>query len=295
MPHRSKPPFHAHGEGDARLGPLLIGLLLVLGAVYARPAWTAMPIDSGRLVAEAQRFEHGEGVTRDLDRAFRMYCVAALTGDAKAAYQLGWMYANGRGVAVDDARAVGWFRTAVSGGDRFARRLLRRMRSVTPRPDPACPMQAEGQAVGRDTVAVWVGLLAPYYDLAPELVLAVIDAESGFDPRARSPKGAQGLMQLIPATAKRFDVEDPWRPLDNLHGGMAYLRWLLERFDGDVELALAGYNAGENAVARYAGIPPYRETRNYVKRITRVYRAARLEVAEGDSALLPVGAQDLSH
>jgi soluble lytic murein transglycosylase-like protein len=74
-------------------------------------------------------------------------------------------------------------------------------------------------------------------------------------------------MQLIPATAERFDVKDAWDPEQNLRGGMAYLRWLLQRFDGDVWLALAGYNAGEQAVERYKGIPPYPETRDYVDRI----------------------------
>ncbi len=109
--------------------------------------------------------------------------------------------------------------------------------------------------------------LAPQYHLDPNLVLAVVAAESNFDPSARSDKNAQGLMQLIPATAERFDVKDAWDPEQNLRGGMAYLRWLLQRFDGDVWLALAGYNAGEQAVERYKGIPPYPETRDYVDRI----------------------------
>ena len=91
-------------------------------------------------------------------------------------------------------------------------------------------------------------------------MLEVVRAESNFDPRARSHKGALGLMQLIPATARRFGVDDPLEPAQNLRGGMAYLRWLLERFDGDLRLALAGYNAGEEAVERHGGVPPYAET-----------------------------------
>lgn len=117
--------------------------------------------------------------------------------------------------------------------------------------------------------------LAPRYRLDPGLVLAVIRAESNFDPTALSPKDARGLMQLIPATASRFGVTDVWDPLDNIKGGMAYLRWLLDHFDGDEALALAGYNAGEGAVRRYRGIPPYAETRNYVKKITRWRKAER--------------------
>jgi len=119
-------------------------------------------------------------------------------------------------------------------------------------------------------VAVLVRQLAPTYRLAPDLVLAVIQVESNFNPQAVSPKQAQGLMQLIPATAKRFDVSDPYDPHQNLRGGMAYLRWLLDRFKGDLKLALAGYNAGEGAVERHGGVPPYAETREYVRRVAKV-------------------------
>ena len=95
----------------------------------------------------------------------------------------------------------------------------------------------------------------------------MIEVESNFDPNALSPKNAQGLMQLIPATAERFGVRDVWDPEQNLRGGMAYLRWLLGEFNGDVRLALAGYNAGEGAVREHGGIPPYPETQDYVTRI----------------------------
>src|SRR5690606_8467899 len=105
----------------------------------------------------------------------------------------------------------------------------------------------------------------------PRLVLAVLRTESNFDPLARSPKNAQGLMQLIPATAERFAVRNAFDPVDNLRGGIRYLRWLLSYFQGDVTLALAGYNAGEGAVDRARGVPPYRETRAYVQRIRALY------------------------
>jgi soluble lytic murein transglycosylase-like protein len=106
----------------------------------------------------------------------------------------------------------------------------------------------------------------------PELIRLVIDQESGFKASARSPKNARGLMQLIPETAQRFGIKNPWDPRQNIEGGTRYLKWLLERFDGDVKLALAGYNAGENAVKRFGNkIPPYKETREYVKKITAAY------------------------
>ena len=105
------------------------------------------------------------------------------------------------------------------------------------------------------------------------LVKSVIRAESGFNHTIVSPKKAQGLMQLIPATARRFGVNNAFSPDENIKGGTTYLKWLLKRFDGNVEYALAGYNAGEGAVDRYSGVPPYRETKNYIKRIKRFYLA----------------------
>ena len=104
------------------------------------------------------------------------------------------------------------------------------------------------------------------------LVRAIMHAESWFNPAAVSHAGAQGLMQLMPATQTRFGVADPFDPLDNISAGVAYLAELLDEFDNDWELAVAAYNAGENAVRRHAGIPPFSETREYVRRI-RILRA----------------------
>ena len=124
---------------------------------------------------------------------------------------------------------------------------------------------------GRQAVERLIERLAPQYALDPALVKQIVAAESAFRTDARSPKNAQGLMQLIPATARRFGVQDPWDAEQNLRGGMAYLSWLLGQFRGDVRLALAGYNAGEGAVARHGGLPPYPETRNYVAGIISRY------------------------
>lgn len=120
--------------------------------------------------------------------------------------------------------------------------------------------------------------------LDPRFVHAVIWQESKYIIDARSHAGAQGLMQLMPATAKRFGCEDPNDPKDNIQAGTKYLHWLLKRFDGNVELALAGYNAGEGSVDKYNGIPPYNETRNYVKIISQRYGKTFHPVADSSEA-----------
>jgi len=105
----------------------------------------------------------------------------------------------------------------------------------------------------------------------PRFIHAVVKQESKYDPKAVSHVGAEGLMQMMPATAKRFGLKDPFDAAANVEAGTKYLKWLLKRFDGDVSLALAGYNAGEGAVDKYKGVPPYGETQNYVKKIVATY------------------------
>jgi soluble lytic murein transglycosylase-like protein len=110
---------------------------------------------------------------------------------------------------------------------------------------------------------------ADRYGVAEDLIAAVIEAESQFNPRAVSNRGAQGLMQLMPDTAASLGVEDPFSPRENIHGGVRHLRSLMDRFDNNVPLALAAYNAGHVAVIHHGGIPPYPQTRAYVSRILR--------------------------
>ncbi|HXG93534.1 MAG TPA: lytic transglycosylase domain-containing protein [Blastocatellia bacterium] len=110
------------------------------------------------------------------------------------------------------------------------------------------------------------------YGVDPKLIYYVIRQESQFKPKARSGKDARGLMQIIPATAERFDIENPYDPAQNIECGVRYLRWLLKRFNGDVKLALAGYNAGEGNVEKNGNrVPDFKETKNYVQKITSAY------------------------
>jgi soluble lytic murein transglycosylase-like protein len=116
-----------------------------------------------------------------------------------------------------------------------------------------------------------VNKLAPRYDIDANLAMTFIAVESGFNVHATSPKNAQGLMQLIPETAQRFGVKDPYKAEDNIKGGLAYLQWLLAYFKGDLKLVAAAYNAGEGAVEKYKGVPPYAETQMYVKKVAKLY------------------------
>ena len=118
---------------------------------------------------------------------------------------------------------------------------------------------------------------AAQYDLDPELIRAVMRAESAFNPLVVSPAGAQGLMQLMPALAAEMGVEDAFDPRDNIMGGARYLRWLLDRNRGNIPLTLAGYNAGPTVVSKYRKVPPFRETQTYVKRITGFLADAKKE------------------
>jgi hypothetical protein len=189
------------------------------------------------------------------------------------------MYANGRGVPRDDATAAHFFALAAKQGDRLSQRLLRQVGEpqgkipdcLVDHGDNADDIVASAPPEQRKLMDI-VLRIAPDYGVYPRLAMAIIRAESNFNPGAVSAKNAQGLMQLIPETAQRFNVRKPFDPEQNIRGGLSYLRWLLAYFEGDVALVAAAYNAGEGTVDRYRGVPPFPETQGYVKRIREIFK-----------------------
>jgi len=271
----------------------------MLALILAGPTASAM-IEDGSVEAakrellrsQAQQLENGEGVERDPQHAAKLYCEAARLGDASSQFNLGWMYSNGRGLERNDTWAAFFFHAAAEQGHEQAQRMLKIvggaptyvpdcMREPEPpktvaQPSPPRkpfiePPQPLIRSNGPPQIVDLVKRIAPEFKVHPQLVLSVIEVESRFDTVALSPKNAKGLMQLIPETAARFGVSRPYDPAQNIRGGTAYLQWLLAYFQGDVLLAAAAYNAGEGAVNKYRGVPPYAETRAYVAKVMALF------------------------
>ena len=274
-----------------RFSPLLPVLIATFCAAVAAQGRDPAPDDATGTVAvstlrlEAIAYEHGEGVPRNPVLAATLYCKGARQGDAEAQYNLGWMYANGRGVERDDRIAAFFFNAAAEQGLEVAQRMLKvvgipagetpecmrdpALAPTAPSSIDAAQPSVDYRAIAPRKIFDLVMKMAPQYQVEPQLVLAIIAAESNFNSLALSPKNAQGLMQLIPQTSERFNVKNPYDPAQNIRGGLTYLRWLLAYFEGNVALVAAAYNAGEGKVERYLGVPPYQETRAYVQRILK--------------------------
>lgn len=235
-------------------------------------------------VSGARHLELGSRGVYAPRRAAVLYCTAAEAGDAEAAFALGRLYLSGRGVRRNAAMGAAWLRRAAQLGRPGVTALIPETGARLPA--PSCP--GIGSLIPRaDPPAELIALVqqvGALHGLDPALILAVMRIESAFDPRALSPKGAMGLMQLMPGTAKRFGVRDPWDPSQNLQGGAAYLRFLLERYGGDVVKAAAAYNAGEGAVDKYGGVPPFAETTAYVQALRSLYAKPRHPV---ETAMVP--------
>jgi hypothetical protein len=233
----------------------------------------------------------------DVDAAWKaanMYCEAARYGSSEAAYRLGILYSFGRGVPENRDYAANLFGIASTHGHYEAQQMLETIEIKTSAPPPCVvddvmpekaplPKTVEVQVSpeidryianlpkNKRWVLKLVKSIARWYKVDEKLVLSIISVESNFENIATSNKEAQGLMQLIPDTAERFNVKNAYSASQNIKGGVAYLRWLLAYFKGDVALTVAAYNAGEGAVNKYKGIPPYAETKLYVKKVQARY------------------------
>jgi hypothetical protein len=238
--------------------------------------------------------EHGWAAETGLGQAHNgllaaaLYCKAGELGSAEGFYRAGLIYYSGRHVPRDKPLAAGFFSVASQLGHHGSAELLEAAHPAPASPPPCISVEQATLAGngGFDVeqyvdelprhkrhVAGLIRKLAPRYLVDVRLALAIASVESNFEVRARSPKNAQGVMQLIPETAARFSVKNPFNAEQNIRGGLAYLRWLLHYFEGDVTRAVAAYNAGEKSVDRYGGIPPYNETRDYVRLV--LYYAGR--------------------
>lgn len=248
-------------------------------------------------------------------QAASLYCEASRLGSAEAQYRLGMLYAFGKGVPNDRALAASLFAIASAHGHFEAQKMLETIQMTTTQL-PQCVLEPVVPEKGRAPVVFahdsqssgidghldklpknrrWiielVETLANWYSVDPRLILSIIAVESNFKIGAKSSKSAMGLMQLIPATAERFNVRDAFDASQNIKGGIAYMRWLLAYFRGNVSLAVAAYNAGEGAVNRHKGVPPYKETKEYVRRVMGFYQNNTHPYDEKISAASPIVAK----
>jgi soluble lytic murein transglycosylase-like protein len=207
------------------------------------------------------------GIPRRLLPGLLLAALAAPAAPARAEIAL---LASGQTLKLDAHRSEGELLVLVLKGGGEIRLPPSAVRGFVP--DEV--LEEVGPAAGAD-LARLAEQAARRHGLPPELVLAVVSVESGFRPEAVSPKGAQGLMQLMPRTAESLGVDDAFDPEQNLDAGVRHLEALVRLYDGDLTRALAAYNAGQGAVARHGGVPPYRETRAYVRRVLERYRAKK--------------------
>lgn len=223
----------------------------------------------------------------NLQKAIALYCVAASTGNPEGYFRIGRLLATGPASVRSAKLANSYLAMAMRLGNRQAARYYNARVGNAPMGDqcgvgmrggqgsysalPNTPFNVEAylarQSPGKQKLATMLRHAAKRHQVDVRLVLAIAIAESNLESRAVSAKNAQGVMQLIPETQQRFGVTRLFDPAQNIKGGVSYLKWLDRRFDGDWVLISAAYNAGEKAVERYGGIPPYDETQEYVKRV----------------------------
>jgi len=266
--------------------PMLLRCLFlpVLWLGLVAPAFADDPeIEAPRVVSALEQglaAELGTGLGRNPELAIALYCDAGTMGSAEGYFRVGRVLALGPDYIRNTALANAYFALAARLGHRAAEDAFDRTVEAAPLEEDCGRFLAglekqrfdlDGYLAGltpvKRGIADLIRRLAPRHQVDARLAIAVALVESNLNASARSPKNAEGVMQLIPGTQQRFGVRDPWNVEANVKGGLAYLKWLGGRFGGDWALVAAAYNAGEGAVDRYRGIPPYRETRDYVRRV----------------------------
>jgi len=250
----------------------------------AAPARAQTPeLEAPRALAALEQglaAEMGRGLRRNALLAIRLYCDAAITGSAEGYFRIGRVLVRGPLHLRNPALANAYFAQAAQLGHHAATDYFDETVPFAPLEGDCSTLDAgvvtgpfdldgylSGLSPARRRVAELIRRHAARYGIDARIALAVALAESNLNAQAVSPKNAQGVMQLIPDTQARFGVTRPFDPESNIKGGLAYLKWLKARYDGDWSLIAAAYNAGEGAVEKHGGIPPYRETESYVRRV----------------------------
>lgn len=258
-----------------------IVLLLCLAALTARADTDAD--EAPRVTAALEQglaAEKGTGIHKNLPLALTLYCDAGTMGSPEGFFRVGRVLKTGPSYLRNAALANAYFALAARLGHSAALDLFDESVASALLDDECGNFGKElerekfdangyvaGMAAQRRKIAQLIMFHAPRFDVDIRVALAIALAESNLNPNALSPKNAQGVMQLIPATAERFGVKNAFDAESNIRGGLAYLKWLKNRFKGDWGLVAAAYNAGEGNVDRYRGVPPFKETQQYVRRV----------------------------
>ena len=254
-----------------------------VGGAAAARAVDRADIEAPRATAALEQglaVETGAGLRRNPRLAVKLYCAAGIMGSAEGYFRIGRVLARGPAHLRNPELANAYFALAARLGHHAAFEHFDRSVAAAPLQDDCNTLDLgtepesfdldgylSGLSPAKRQVAALIRRHAERYGIDVRIALAVAMAESNLDAQAISPKNAQGVMQLIPGTQERFGVTRPFDPESNIKGGLAYLRWLKARYAGDWERVAAAYNAGEGAVDRHDGIPPYRETQGYVRRV----------------------------
>jgi len=272
----------------SRISFFMCFLLLACPASYA---FSDLDDSQQKLLSKATRLERANPW-----EAAVIYCKSARNGSLEAHYRLGMLFAFGQGVPEDRQIAASLFAAAAQQGHQEAGNMLDTIlyssdkmpncilsNALPPRGhyrsrwanDASLDSVLAALAKDRFWIINMIKQIASWHQVDPRLALSIVSVESAFQIHARSKANAMGLMQLIPATAARFNVRDAFDASQNVKGGVRYLRWLLDRYHGDIALVAAAYNAGEGAVDKYKGIPPYQETQDYVSKVIRHYQSRK--------------------